>query len=57
MVFAASQGGVENELESYLDSRTVGSGAGRNFCVPAGYGNNAENGKRINQITEKGILL
>ena len=44
MVFAASQGGVENELESYLDSRTVGSGAGRNFCVPAGYGNNAENG-------------
>lgn len=42
--FAASQGGVENELESYLDSRTVGSGAGRNFCVPAGYGNNAENG-------------
>ena len=28
MVFAASQGGVENELESYLDSRTVGSGAG-----------------------------
>ena len=44
MVFAVSQGGVENELESYLDSRTVGSGAGRNFCVPAGYGNNAENG-------------
>ena len=38
MVFAVSQGGVENELESYLDSRTVGSGAGRNFCVPAGYG-------------------
>ncbi len=43
MVFAASQGGVENELESYLDSRTVGSGAGGDFCVPAGYGNNAEN--------------
>ena len=43
MVFAVSQGGVENELESYLDSRTVGSGAGGDFCVPAGYGNNAEN--------------
>lgn len=42
MVFAVSQGGVENELESYLDSRTVGSGAGGDFCVPAGYGNNAE---------------
>lgn len=38
MVFAARQGGVENELESYLDSRTVGSGAGRNFVFRLGMG-------------------
>ena len=38
MVFAASQGGVENELESYLDSRTVGSGAGGIFVFRLGMG-------------------